>query len=283
MHVHSCPTASFAGPVGGRACVWFSCSWPGVAAEVVLPRLPTYRLRRRNRPHHPTGTGEIVVPEVTDSERRPGGDASTTLANDEAFWAKSLTPSRRTSAPTRASSPATQIFRNDHEGEGPLLNARTCQGCHTKDGRGALPQDTDTPMDAMSIALSVGVEDDGSPVPDPSYGTLLHTFGLASFGGAGLEAGLPRFGGGETATDRGRVRLRRVRDRHRQLCRRRELRTASSRLCASRTLSYGDFGDDIRFSARVAPQLVGVGLLGAVPEAVIRERADPDDADDDGI
>ena len=50
-----------------------------------------------------------------------------------------------------------------------------------------------------------------------------------------------------------------------------------------RDLSYGDFTDGILFSARVAPQLIGMGLLGAVPEATLRERADPDDTDGDGI
>ena len=38
-----------------------------------------------------------------------------------------------------------------------------------------------------------------------------------------------------------------------------------------------------RFSARIAPQLVGMGLLDAVAESTILERADPDDLNGDGI
>ncbi|MFK8028667.1 MAG: di-heme oxidoredictase family protein [Gammaproteobacteria bacterium] len=38
-----------------------------------------------------------------------------------------------------------------------------------------------------------------------------------------------------------------------------------------------------RFSARIAPQLVGLGLLEAVPESVILEWADAGDSDGDGI
>lgn len=38
-----------------------------------------------------------------------------------------------------------------------------------------------------------------------------------------------------------------------------------------------------RFSARIAPQLVGMGLLDAVAESTILEWADPDDRDGDGI
>jgi CxxC motif-containing protein (DUF1111 family) len=42
-------------------------------------------------------------------------------------------------------------------------------------------------------------------------------------------------------------------------------------------------GTPARFSARIAPQLVGMGLLEAVAEATVLERADPDDTDGDGI
>lgn len=42
-------------------------------------------------------------------------------------------------------------------------------------------------------------------------------------------------------------------------------------------------GTPARFSARIAPQLVGLGLLEAVPESTILEWVDPNDADADGI
>jgi CxxC motif-containing protein (DUF1111 family) len=42
-------------------------------------------------------------------------------------------------------------------------------------------------------------------------------------------------------------------------------------------------GRDLRVGPRVAPQVIGLGLLEAVPEAAIVARADPDDADRDGI
>ncbi len=42
-------------------------------------------------------------------------------------------------------------------------------------------------------------------------------------------------------------------------------------------------GRPARFSARIAPQLVGMGLLDAVPESTILEWADADDANRDGI
>ena len=232
-------------------------------------------------PPPPPEPEPIEAPEVEASERRPGGDASTTLSNDEAFGQSPDAIHQDFSADANFKS-GNQIFRNDHEGEGPLLNAPTCQGCHVKDGRGSVPANAETPMDSMSVRLSLGNDDDGQAVPDPNYGILLQTFGLASFRGGDVAAGLAAFGRGadeaigegfayiayETLTgtypDGEAYELRRP-------------------VYHVRDLSYGDFADGIRFSARVAPQLIGMGLLGTVPETTLRERADPDDEDGDGI
>ncbi len=223
----------------------------------------------------------IEAPEVEESERRPGGDASTTLTNDEAFGQSPDAIRQDFSADANFKS-GNQVFRNDHEGEGPLLNARTCQGCHTKDGRGAVPADADTPMDSMSIRLSLGNDEDGNPVADPNYGTLLQTFGLASFGGEGIEAGLASHGGGiDEAIGEGfaYVSYEPVAGSYPD-GEEYELRRPVYHV---RDLSYGDFSDGILFSSRVAPQLIGMGLLGAVPEATLLELADPDDEDGNGI
>ena len=48
-------------------------------------------------------------------------------------------------------------------------------------------------------------------------------------------------------------------------------------------LAYGPLAPDAQLSPRVAPQMIGLGLLEAVPEADILALADPDDADGDGI
>ncbi len=48
-------------------------------------------------------------------------------------------------------------------------------------------------------------------------------------------------------------------------------------------LGYGPLRPDAMLSPRVAPQMIGLGLLEAVPAADILARADPDDADGDGI
>jgi CxxC motif-containing protein (DUF1111 family) len=48
-------------------------------------------------------------------------------------------------------------------------------------------------------------------------------------------------------------------------------------------LGYGPMADDVMLSPRVAPQMIGLGLLEAVHESDILAQADPDDANGDGI
>jgi CxxC motif-containing protein (DUF1111 family) len=48
-------------------------------------------------------------------------------------------------------------------------------------------------------------------------------------------------------------------------------------------LGYGPLQSDVQVSPRIAPQMIGLGLLEAIPDADLLARADPDDADGDGI
>lgn len=48
-------------------------------------------------------------------------------------------------------------------------------------------------------------------------------------------------------------------------------------------LGYGPLHPQAMLSPRVAPQMIGLGLLEAIPAADILALADPDDADGDGI
>jgi CxxC motif-containing protein (DUF1111 family) len=50
-----------------------------------------------------------------------------------------------------------------------------------------------------------------------------------------------------------------------------------------RDLGYGPMQADVQLSPRVAPQMIGLGLIEAIPAADILAREDPDDADGDGI
>ena len=48
-------------------------------------------------------------------------------------------------------------------------------------------------------------------------------------------------------------------------------------------LSYGDMHKDVMTSARIATQMVGMGLIDAIDAEAILARADPEDLDADGI
>jgi CxxC motif-containing protein (DUF1111 family) len=48
-------------------------------------------------------------------------------------------------------------------------------------------------------------------------------------------------------------------------------------------LGYGPLGKDLMISPRVAPHMIGLGLLQGVPDATLLALADPDDRDGDGI
>jgi CxxC motif-containing protein (DUF1111 family) len=48
-------------------------------------------------------------------------------------------------------------------------------------------------------------------------------------------------------------------------------------------LKYGPLHPKVMLSPRIAPPMIGLGLVEAIPEADIRANADPDDKDKDGI
>ena len=48
-------------------------------------------------------------------------------------------------------------------------------------------------------------------------------------------------------------------------------------------LNYGELGDKLQFSARIASPLIGLGLIASVDEEQLRDLADPDDTDGDGV
>ena len=59
--------------------------------------------------------------------------------------------------------------------------------------------------------------------------------------------------------------------------------TFANRSTASKTWHLARFTRKSRFSPRIAPATIGMGLLEAIPEAHLLTLADPDDANGDGI
>ena len=161
------------------------------------------------------------------------------------------------------------------DGLGPLFNSRGCQSCHLKDGRGHPPLSSDVPdmSGSMLVRLSVPAiteeEHDRlaahsvNTLPDPTYGGQLQDFAIQDFASEGkldihYQETPVTLAGDETAS----------------------LRHPTYKIV---DLGYGPMRPDIMISPRVAPPMIGLGLLEAVPEEQILANADPDDENDDGI
>ena len=144
------------------------------------------------------------------------------------------------------------------DGLGPLFNAHSCAGCHRNGGRGrSLLDDADSPATVVRTSV-VGAN--GVAMPHPRFGNQLQT--RATFrdadGAPAAEAAVT-LTAAETA----------------QGLRQPVLRVAPRQ-------SDPD-AQSLMLSARVAPALLGLGLLEAIPEADLLALADPDDRDGDGI
>ncbi len=161
------------------------------------------------------------------------------------------------------------------DGLGPLYNARSCQRCHLKDGRGH-PPEANYPDDSavsMFLRLSVPPRTDEerqalaarkvNVIPEPTYGGQLQDLSIQGHDAEGrmhityAEVSVT-LAGGEV------VRLRKP----------------SYRIT---DLGYGPLDPKVMISPRVAPQMIGLGLLEAIPEDQILMAADPEDKDGDGI
>ncbi|WP_341521199.1 di-heme oxidoredictase family protein [Pseudomonas sp. G.S.17] len=156
------------------------------------------------------------------------------------------------------------------DGLGPLFNTNACQNCHIKDGRGHPPENGDSNAVSMLVRLSIA--------DDPAHADLIKTAGILpepTYGGQLQDMSIPG------VAPEGRVRVEyeplpvHFRDGTQV-----ELRKPTLSITQ---LGYGPMHPETRASARIAPPMIGLGLLEAIPDAAILANADPDDADGDGI
>jgi CxxC motif-containing protein (DUF1111 family) len=167
------------------------------------------------------------------------------------------------------SSPASTLAS---DGLGPLYNARSCQRCHIKDGRGHPPENAQDNAISMFLRVSIpGTPEDGiaeiedylATLPDPTYGMQLQDFAVQ---GHPSEYTLNVTYTEEIVTLSDGVQISMRHPAYKAI-----------------NLGYGPLHKDAMLSPRVAPQMIGLGLLEAVPAAEILAGIDPDDADNDGI
>jgi len=158
------------------------------------------------------------------------------------------------------------------DGLGPLYNARSCQGCHLKDGRGRPPRPGE---EAVSLFLRLSIPPQTEEqrralaareilrVPEPVYGGQFQAFAVPGLAGEGrfdieTEETVIALNGGETAVlQKPRYKIR--------------------------DLGFGEMHPETLISPRVAPPMIGLGLIQAIHPGDIEALADPNDLDADGI
>ena len=207
---------------------------------------------------------------ASDGATVAAGTATVTDTTRDAYSqpAPSLTPQHRAAFfvgnslfnRSWVAAPATVDAR---DGLGPLFNARSCSGCHFKDGR-SRPPELGEPMRTMLLRVSLpGRGPHGAPLPDPNYGDQIQgnaNSGVPAEGDVVIRyTALPG-----TFADGQPYQLMKP-----------EYRIEHP--------GYGAPTTDLLMSPRVAPAMIGLGLLEAVPERTVREREDPDDTNHDGI
>ena len=158
------------------------------------------------------------------------------------------------------------------DGLGPLYNARSCQRCHIKDGRGHPPEPNDDNAISMFLRVSIPgnyedgiaeIEDYIATLSDPNYGTQLQDFAVQGHAaeyslGITYQDETIALSGGDTAVLR------------------HPTYTADD-------LGYGPLHPDAMLSPRVANQMIGLGLLEAIPTTDILAQVDENDTDNNGI
>lgn len=158
------------------------------------------------------------------------------------------------------------------DGLGPIYNARSCQRCHLKDGRGHPPNGPDDSRVSLLMALGMPVGENPwkeevsdylATEPDPVYGRQFQDHSTTTVKAEG------RFDVSYseqqiTLADGIVVSLRRP-------------------TYTLNDLAYGELDPRTIVAPRIAPQMIGLGLLEAIAAEDIIALADPDDADGDGV
>ncbi|MGR5079571.1 di-heme oxidoreductase family protein [Photobacterium swingsii] len=164
--------------------------------------------------------------------------------------------------------PATTDAR---DGLGPIFNTNGCQNCHIKDGRGHPPEEGATNAVSMLVRLSIpamtpeqkkALITDGV-IPEPMYGGQLQDFAISGAKPEGQIAisyqNVP-----VTFTDGEVVILRKP-------------------TLTLTDLQYGELHPQVQMSARIAPPMIGLGLLEQIPESTLYAIAEQQRKDGAGV
>ncbi len=163
---------------------------------------------------------------------------------------------------------------------GPLYTNNSCIECHMLDGRGRAPTWNTDPLDDYVVRVSIPGSPGSAPQPHPMYGVQLDsraTPGATPEGQARINWEYVT----GTFDDGTPYELRRPRFEFSDL----RYGAFGTNIPGSSSASpVGDpYAGEAEVSVRIAPKLIGLGLLEAVDEAEILAWADEFDSDGDGI
>jgi CxxC motif-containing protein (DUF1111 family) len=141
-----------------------------------------------------------------------------------------------------------------NDGLGPTYNAVSCSACHTNNGRGATPASDADPLLGLLVRIALpGADAHGGALPDPNYGDQFQEYAILGVPSEGTVA--VRYGERAGSYADGTAY---------------SLRVPSYSFPA---LSFGPLGAGVLTSPRLAPQVVGLGLLEAVSEDTVKALA----------
>jgi CxxC motif-containing protein (DUF1111 family) len=214
---------------------------------------------------------EYTTIKAEEGEEFSGGVATVNNATEEAFGFAyaGLTPDQATDfgvgnsffRQSWVSAPSSTTAR---DGLGPFYNAVACASCHFKDGRGRPPMYDGELGRGLLLRLSIaGTDPHGGALGDPVYGGQLQDNAILGPTIKGYVS-ITYQTITETFEDGTTVQLQKP------------VYTISNP-------GYGALAAGGMISPRIANQIIGLGLLEAVPDATILGFADASDSDGNGI
>ncbi|MGJ8692570.1 MAG: di-heme oxidoredictase family protein [Thalassotalea sp.] len=230
-------------------------------------------------------TPVVVTPEFqVENEHLSGGAAATTDNTSDAFSDRSVNMTDTTRIakfeigddffqnPWVAGSAST----SSRDGLGGLFNNNACQDCHIRDGRGHAPDANSDDFNSILFRTARRQIDTAQQnamlnasmanVADTSVGGQIQHLAVANVTpevdlSVTYEPVVVTFEDGHQVT----------------------LRKPLWHFTALQQATAGDFNDDTLFSARVAPPMIGLGLLSLVSQEAILAKQDINDSDNNGI
>lgn len=157
------------------------------------------------------------------------------------------------------------------DGLGPLFNTNGCQNCHIKDGRGHAPEPGDRNAVSMLVRLSIPATTPeqkeavilSGVIPEPTYGGQLQDFALPD------------------EKPEGRIQI--VYEPYPVVFEDGTVVELRKPLLSITDLGYGPMHPDTLMSARVAPPMIGLGLLESIPDETLLAWVEEQKKGSDGV